>query len=265
MPVQGSMGSLTAVAASNSPPGTESISNNLDDYLRSISAILRHTEAKGATLTAAASLSTVAATGAYVPITGATAITHLGTGEAGLIRDLLFLDAGQINPSANVILPASATIVTAAGDVARFRSEGAGAWRMTNYLVAAAAYDGGLSALQAGIDAVSASVAAVQSDVDKLTAWTTVQTASSTYATSSSGNYICDPDAGEIVMELPAGAAGALLRFKTTHNCDATNYVRLKPDGAEVIAGQTGGDTLDVDKPYVELNLVYDATLGWVI
>lgn len=265
MPVQNSMGSLTAVAASSSPAGTESISNNLDDYLRAISSILRHTEARGATLAAATSMSTVAATGAYIPVSGTATITHLGTGEAGIKRTLRFLDTAQLDPSANLLLPASATIVTAAGDVAAFRSEGAGVWRCTNYLVGSAAYDGGLGSLQASIDAVSDTVSVVAATLAALTDWTLVQTADSSYTAAAAQNLICDPDAGAIVVELPAGAADAVIGIKTSVNTSAANYVRLKPAAGEQIAGQAADDTLDVDIAQLGLTLVYDTTLGWVI
>jgi hypothetical protein len=133
MPVQDAMGSLTAVAASNSPAGSDSISNTLDDYLRSIQAILRHTEAQGAALTSTASMSLAAATGAYVHVTAADAITHLGTAVAGIERVLVFDDAATLTNSANIILPGGNNITAAAGDCAVFRSEGSGVWRCISY------------------------------------------------------------------------------------------------------------------------------------
>jgi hypothetical protein len=128
------MESLTAVVASNSPAGTDTISNNLDNYLRSIQGILRHTESRGASLTSTASMSLLAATGGYVHVTGTASITHLGTASAGILRTLLFADAATLVPSANVLVPRSETIVTAAGDAITWRSEGSGVWRMVSYL-----------------------------------------------------------------------------------------------------------------------------------
>jgi hypothetical protein len=137
MPVQGSMQSLTAVVASNSPAGSDSISNTLDDYLRSIQGILRYTEAQGATLTSTASMSLGAATGGYVHITGTDSIAHLGTLDAGILRTTVFDSAAKLVPSASLIMPASATIETAVGDIATWRSEGSGAWRCLTYQRAA--------------------------------------------------------------------------------------------------------------------------------
>lgn len=133
MPVQDAMQSLTAVAASNSPAGTDSISNTLDNYLRALSSIVRYTEAKGATLTTTASMSLVAATGAYVHVAGTDSITHLGTVDAGIQRTLVFAGAAKLVPSATLLLPGSLTIDTAANDVAIFRSEGSGVWRCASY------------------------------------------------------------------------------------------------------------------------------------
>lgn len=134
MPIQDSMQSLTAVAAGNSPAGADAISNTLDDYLRSHAAILRHTEARGATLTTTASMSLAAATGAYIHIDGTDAITHLGTIDAGIERTIVFKGACTLTHNAtSLILPGAANIITAAGDSAIFRSEGSGNWRCISY------------------------------------------------------------------------------------------------------------------------------------
>ena len=134
MAVQDTMQSLTTVAASNSPAGSDSIANTLDNYLRAIQSILRHTEAQGAALTTTASMSLAAATGGYLHVDGTDAINHLGSAVAGTLRTLVFDDACKLNPDAtNVLLPGSATIETAAGDVAVLRAEGSGVWRLISY------------------------------------------------------------------------------------------------------------------------------------
>lgn len=96
-------------------------------------------------------------------------------------------------------------------------------------------------------------------------AYTLVQTADSPVTAAAGTNYLADPDSDALVINLPAGTAGDVIRVKVSHNASAAQYVRLTPDGSEVIAGQTGGDTLDIDAPFVELTLVYNATLGWAI
>jgi hypothetical protein len=134
MPVQDTMESLTTVASSNYPSGSDNIGNTLDDYLRAIQAILRRTEAQGAALTSTASMSLAAATGGYVHITGTDAITHLGTAAPGVLRTLVFDDAATLTHDGTaLILPGAANVTTAAGDVAIFRSEGSGNWRCIGY------------------------------------------------------------------------------------------------------------------------------------
>lgn len=139
MPVQGSMQSLTAVAASNSPAGTDAISNTLDDYLRSLSGILRFTEAMAASLTATNSMSLAAATGAIVPVIGgasattAVSIAHLGTVDAGIKRTLVVGGYATLLHSANLLLPGSATVAAVPGDVLHVISAGSGAWRCVGY------------------------------------------------------------------------------------------------------------------------------------
>ena len=96
-------------------------------------------------------------------------------------------------------------------------------------------------------------------------AWTLKQTADSPVTAAADDYLVADPNAGALTINLPAGAAGTVIRVKVSDNADGTNYVRLAPNGSEVIAGQAGGTALDVDKPFYEGTLVYDTTLGWVI
>lgn len=63
-------------------------------------------------------------------ITGTTTITSLGTGFAGCYRELRFAGALTITHSANLALPGSTNITTAAGDVFAFRCLAAGQWVM---------------------------------------------------------------------------------------------------------------------------------------
>jgi hypothetical protein len=75
-----------------------------------------------------------AAASQYVRITGTTTITGLGTAAAGVVRDVLFEGALTLTHNAtSLILPGGATITTAAGDAALFRSEGSGNWRCVRY------------------------------------------------------------------------------------------------------------------------------------
>lgn len=84
----------------------------------------------------AASSSTVnlaALTGNYVHITGTVTITSFGTVQAGAERCIVFDGSLTLTNSANLILQYGANIVTQPNDIAVFRSEGSGVWRMTSY------------------------------------------------------------------------------------------------------------------------------------
>lgn len=85
------MANLSTLAGSNSPQGTEAIGNSLDDYIRSVSAIVRSTNAlSAATIPAASTVDVANSSGEYVIITGAALIYSLGTGYDGCRRELRF-------------------------------------------------------------------------------------------------------------------------------------------------------------------------------
>lgn len=129
MPVPSSMSDLATLAGSNSPAGTEVIGTSLDDYLRAGFAIIRSTNALGASTLAAASTTDIASvTAESVEVTGAATITSLGTGFNGCRREVRFSGACTLTHSTNLQLPGSANITTAAGDVCTFRCIGSGQW-----------------------------------------------------------------------------------------------------------------------------------------
>ena len=75
-----------------------------------------------------------AATGNYINITGTTTITGLGTIQAGTRRIVNFNGILTLTYNAtSLILPTSANITTAAGDIATFISLGSGNWICTEY------------------------------------------------------------------------------------------------------------------------------------
>ena len=141
MAVPTKMTDLDVEETNNSPAGSDTVTSSTgpDDYLRAISAILRRLQAKGANVASNATVDLGAIDdGSYVHITGTTTITSFGTTDAGISRILVFDDALTITYDAtSMILPGSADITTAAGDVMMFVSEGSGNWRCTGYLPAA--------------------------------------------------------------------------------------------------------------------------------
>lgn len=105
---------------------------------------------RGTALPSAATVNIGAATGEYLHITGSTTITAFDTAQAGTERIVVFDGALTLTHSAtSLILPTAANITTAAGDAARFRSEGSGNWRCVGYTRADGSSLGG-SRLQVG-------------------------------------------------------------------------------------------------------------------
>jgi hypothetical protein len=96
-----------------------------------------------ASIASAATVNIGAAAGNYLTVTGTTTITAFDTVQAGTERTLEFAGALTLTHNAtSLILPGAANIVTAAGDVAIFRSEGSGNWRCIHYTRASRAPGG---------------------------------------------------------------------------------------------------------------------------
>lgn len=73
----------------------------------------------------------------YILISGTTGITGFDSIAAGAERTLEFQGILTMTNSGTLILQGGSDIQTAAGDVAKFRSEGAGTWRCVSYMRAA--------------------------------------------------------------------------------------------------------------------------------
>lgn len=152
MPVPSVITDLSVIAASNSPAGSDSIGTSLDDYLRSVQAIVKREQSQGAAIASASTTAIGGNTdGNYLHITGTTTITSFGTVAAGISRTVVFDGILTLTNSASLILPGGANITTAAGDVAEFVSEGGGIWRCSVYAKAAGL--GTASALNVGTSA----------------------------------------------------------------------------------------------------------------
>lgn len=81
-------------------------------------------QAKGADIPSASTVNLQAATGNFVHITGTTQIDAV-TLNSGAERTVVFDGILTLKHSANLVLPTAADIVTAAGDTATFRGDGA--------------------------------------------------------------------------------------------------------------------------------------------
>jgi hypothetical protein len=128
------MPELSTAAADASLTGAEKLLT-LDFQNISLQDAANFPESKGANIAAATTTNIGAATGPYVHITGSgVSMTGFDSIQAGAGRVLVFDGSNTLTHNAtNLILPTGANIITAAGDVAIFRSEGSGNWRCVGY------------------------------------------------------------------------------------------------------------------------------------
>jgi hypothetical protein len=140
--VHDTLAEWSSTTASNAPAGASTIGTGLDDNLREIQGVIvRGLSHKGSDIASVAGTTDIGAVeGLMHDITGALAITGLGTVRAGILKILKFEGAATLTHNAtSLILPGAADITTADGDVAFFMSEGSGNWRCLAYLPAATA------------------------------------------------------------------------------------------------------------------------------
>ena len=132
MPVPNSMADLPKLASANFPTGTESIGNNLDNYLRSHGAIIRSTNAVASASIASASTTDIgSADGEYVQVTGGSTINSFGAGFAGCRREVQFTGSLTIVNSSNIVLPGGVNLQVGAGEIYLFRCTSSGVWSLS--------------------------------------------------------------------------------------------------------------------------------------
>jgi len=91
---------------------------------------------KGPDISSATTTDLYTSGGDYNHITGTTTITSFGTAPAGFEKTVVFDGALIITYNVtSMILPNALSILTAANDVAVFRSEGSGNWRLISYQI----------------------------------------------------------------------------------------------------------------------------------
>jgi microcystin-dependent protein len=140
--VSSTFASWSSTTGSNSPQGTATVGNGVDDNLREIQgAVVRGLSHKGADIASSSTVDLGAVEGKFHDITGTSTISAFGTVRAGIEKVLTFEGALTLTYNAtSLILPGGANILTAAGDVATFYSEGSGNWRCTSYQHATASF-----------------------------------------------------------------------------------------------------------------------------
>lgn len=132
--IPSSLASWFADPTLNTPTGGTLVSNNLDDNLRTIMAVVREFAAAN-TIAGAATTDIGSLDEMFLTVSGAGAtITALGTISAGIPKCMIFSGIHTLTHNAtSLILPGATSITTADGDVAWMLSLGSGNWRCLNY------------------------------------------------------------------------------------------------------------------------------------
>lgn len=126
----------STTASSNAPAAETNVGSGLGDNIRTLQAVVRAYLAhyNSVAIASAGTTDLGAATGLIQEISGAVAITGLGTVSAGVWKIVRFQDALTLtHNAASLVLPGGANITTAAGDFMLCYSKGSGNWVVPFY------------------------------------------------------------------------------------------------------------------------------------
>lgn len=244
MAVPTSITDLSTTPASNSPAGSDSIGTSLDDYLRSIQAILKQTQSQGTDITAAATI-TPTADGSYFTVNGSTGISAIGSTNSWNGREIVLRFASTpiiTHNGSSLILPGAANITAATGDVAFFRQEASGVWRCIVYQPAA----GNLKSADIGVTVQGYDANTVKSNATK--SFTAGYTSTDYSAgTKSTGTFTPDPANGNFQYAVNGGAhtlappaSSCTMIIQYTNNASAGS---ITTSGFTKVTGLTPGTT----------------------
>jgi hypothetical protein len=203
-------------------------------------------EAPPVTIASAATVNIGAAAANTVIVSGTTTVTAFDTIAAGAIRRVRF--SGILTLTHNgtsLVLPGSANITTAAGDVATFESLGSGNWRCVDYARA----DG--TALVSGggggsgtVTSVSASGGVETTTGSAITATGTIQASTLVNAQTGTSYTYVTGDRGKLVTHSNAAAiAGTLPQATSTFGTGW--FMRVKNKGAGTLTITPTTSTID--------------------
>lgn len=132
----------SSTSSSNQPDTSDPVGpNTLAQNLQVIQSVMRAASAGDGTIASATTTDLSTVNDGDITVSGTTTITGFGTLTAGIKKILTFSGALTLTHNAtSLILPGSANITTAAGDVAIMRSLGAGNWKCMIYQRAANVY-----------------------------------------------------------------------------------------------------------------------------
>jgi len=243
---------LSVTASSNSPAGSDSVTTSTgpDEYLRSLSAIVRRGQGSS-TLASAGSLNIGGVvTGDVITISGTTTITSLGTIDSGIERTLIFSGALTLTHNAtSLILPTGANITTLAGDVFTFRSEGSGNWRCTG---------------SSRDTPLTGAITTVASGAASLGSFTSAQLASALTNETGSGAAVFGTSATLISPALGTPASGTLTNCTfPTLNQNTTGTAAGLSATLAIGSGGTGQTTALIPSGTKMLFVQGSAPVGW--
>jgi len=223
--------SLSTTAASNGPAGSEDRSI-ADDGLRQAYAFTRQLVTLGSNIASASSI-TPPSTGSVFNITGVVTITAIASTNSwdGRVVTFIFAAALTLTHGANLALPGSVNITTAANDVATFVQTASGAWRLRTYTYAAGGYlplsGGTMTGAVSGITNLTTTGNTILGNAQG----DTLNVAAGAIAVGAAGNVtIAAPGSG--VAQVVNGFAGS----------NVANFLMTGADAIALIQSTTSGD-----------------------
>ena len=104
---------------------------NINNSIRQLmSSVLQEIAYQGTDISASVSMSLAGVDWRFSAVTGSASIIHLGTGRAGLVRNLYWGGPSTLVGSANMLTRGGQNILAATNDTSIMTSLGAGAWRV---------------------------------------------------------------------------------------------------------------------------------------
>jgi hypothetical protein len=237
-----SLKEFSTTAGSNTLVGTANVAegcapSGINNAIRQIIAYIIDFFMNTDTISSATTTDLGTKTTNYLTVTGTTTITALGTPTNKTEYTVTFAGILTLTHNAtSLILPGGANIITAAGDVAKFKHEGSGNWRCVSYTPAS-----GIGAL-GGTTATDDYVLTANGSGVAPT-WQPQQGGG--YAAKAAGYTVIATDNRDVIDFTTAGVTATLTAAATLGagftvtiaNTAASGDVTINPDGSETLDG----------------------------